>query len=428
MTKADPATLKKCQDLLLVAKFVASSSWPYLASAVTRMRERWTDDVPTMGVDKYLRLYLNPNYVVRLKAPTLALLIAGHEVQHVLGDHSDRLTAYRTDEVGGNSFANVCHDLAINSGLQSFIDSANEFRRRSGDIPLAFTMPTDGVFPSMFKDENGKPVPVGAISEEYAELLKYLRTPQCGKARGHSCGSGGGDAKQPWEEGDPDPADPETGATSVEVEVIRSQVAQAAVDQESEQRGTVPGGLRRWAESRLAPVKTPWPQLLRRAVKSGLSWARGRKEWSWAQLSRSAPPNILLPHPVDPEPSFVVLIDTSGSMGPADYDPLFRHVYAIMRAVGFRKVPVIACDSAASDVQYVTRIQDIKMVGGGGTDMGVGIAAAAALRKKMVIVFTDCCTTWSSEPRGMRVIIGATRPAPKNYPTPEWATVVACYD
>ncbi|MGW4501482.1 hypothetical protein ACWENR_23070 [Micromonospora sp. NPDC004336] len=46
------------------------------------------------------------------------------------------------------------------------------------------------------------------------------------------------------------------------------------------------------------------------------------------------------------------------------------------------------------------RIEDIELVGGGGTDMRVGLAASAALRPKdgIVIVATDGDTPWGDIP------------------------------
>jgi hypothetical protein len=78
------------QDLLKkfqVARLAALSCWPFVSSALLRLVPRWSNLVPTMGVDKHWRLYLNPAFVKDKTPAELALLITGHELQHALGDH-----------------------------------------------------------------------------------------------------------------------------------------------------------------------------------------------------------------------------------------------------------------------------------------------------------------------------------------------------
>jgi len=53
--------------------------------------------------------------------------------------------------------------------------------------------------------------------------------------------------------------------------------------------------------------------------------------------------------------------------------------------------------------------RQVELIGAGGTDMGAGIAAAAALRPRsaVTVVLTDGFTPWPDEPpRGMRVVVG----------------------
>jgi predicted metal-dependent peptidase len=74
----------------------------------------------------------------------------------------------------------------------------------------------------------------------------------------------------------------------------------------------------------------------------------------------------------------------------------------------------------------VRRVSDVRLVGGGGTGMRVGIAAAESAypRPDIVVVLTDGYTPWPDRPTRARlvaVIIGDQGAAQQ---APEWASAV----
>ncbi|MBU6151863.1 MAG: hypothetical protein KGR25_10460, partial [Chloroflexi bacterium] len=86
---------------------------------------------------------------------------------------------------------------------------------------------------------------------------------------------------------------------------------------------------------------------------------------------------------------------------------------------------VLAVDAEVHVTKQVFRANEVNLVGGGGTDMRVGIEAAARLhpRPEVVIVLTDGFTPWPNvPPRGMRVIAGIT--GGNRILVPEWIKVV----
>jgi predicted metal-dependent peptidase len=89
---------------------------------------------------------------------------------------------------------------------------------------------------------------------------------------------------------------------------------------------------------------------------------------------------------------------------------------------------VIACDAQAHEAQSVRSLATITLQGGGGTDMGAGLAAAAKLRPRpdLVVVLTDGFTPWpAAAPDGIRVIVGLMSPGGR---TPAWAKTVLVGD
>jgi predicted metal-dependent peptidase len=97
-------------------------------------------------------------------------------------------------------------------------------------------------------------------------------------------------------------------------------------------------------------------------------------------------------------------------------------VAGVLRGIGVRRnrIAVLSCDAAVGVVQQVTRAEELELLGGGGTDMRVGIETALAQpqRPDVIVVLTDGVTPWPEAPVAARVIaglIGADPPSP-----PDW--------
>jgi predicted metal-dependent peptidase len=115
-------------------------------------------------------------------------------------------------------------------------------------------------------------------------------------------------------------------------------------------------------------------------------------------------------------PVAAVVIDTSGSMGADDLSRALAETGELVSRVSRSRNPlrVIACDRSAAEAAVVRSADQVELVGGGGTDMRVGIRAAAELtpRVDLVVVITDGFTGWPDGPPrpGVRVIAVLTRP------------------
>jgi predicted metal-dependent peptidase len=192
--------------------------------------------------------------------------------------------------------------------------------------------------------------------------------------------------------------------------------------------GTVPIGLRRWAEDVLG-ARIDWRKVLAAEIRRGLAAVAGMVDYAYRKPSRraTAVDGVILPGFVRPVPEVAVVIDTSGSMHEALLGQALGEVESLFRALGSgrRRLRVIPCDASAHGLQRVTAARQIELLGGGGTDMGAGITAAGALkpRPSVVVVLTDGYTPWPAEPPvGMTVVVGLLRESPMS--PPRWARVV----
>ena len=131
------------------------------------------------------------------------------------------------------------------------------------------------------------------------------------------------------------------------------------------------------------------------------------------------------------------MIDTSGSVSDAELGSALLEVASIGRAVGGRRdlVTVLPCDAAARIVHPLCRAEGIPLIGGGGTDMRTGFAAALRTtpRPDVVVILTDGQTPWPGAQPACRTVVGLFRRRRQSYDEdseyvprrpPAWARVV----
>jgi hypothetical protein len=135
-------------------------------------------------------------------------------------------------------------------------------------------------------------------------------------------------------------------------------------------------------------------------------------------------------------PAVAVLIDTSGSVSDAELGTALGEVAGITRAsgVGANRVTVYSCGAAVRTAQRVCAAEQLTLVGGGGTDLRVGLrrALAATPRPDVVVALTDGFAPWPEAEPGVRVVAGLLGPAPhlddegrwQPGRPPPWAAVV----
>ena len=172
----------------------------------------------------------------------------------------------------------------------------------------------------------------------------------------------------------------------------------------------MPAGLLRWAEQTLQPA-VDWRRVLAAELRRAVADTAGAVDYSYRRPSRRAPVAgpVVLPALRRPVPEVAVVCDTSGSMTEDLLAAALAEVEGLLRSLGLaRQVRVLACDTAVGAVRRVTSARQVELVGGGGTDMGAGIDAAAALRPRpaVTVVLTDGFTPWPDRPpRGSRVVV-----------------------
>jgi len=147
-------------------------------------------------------------------------------------------------------------------------------------------------------------------------------------------------------------------------------------------------------------------------IRRGVATVARNADYSYRRPSRrQAAPGVVLASMRRPVPEVAIVCDTSGSMHEALLARALAEIDGILRRAGLRdgQARVLAVDTEVQALRRVTTAAQVRLAGGGGTDMGRGIEAAAALRPRpsIVVVLTDGLTPWPAlPPRRIRVIVG----------------------
>ena len=373
-------------DHLAAARLWAATRFPYLATGVFGAEVIADTGSGTVSVDESWRMHADPEVTAGWTAAQLGSVLI-HHVCHLLRTHGERAqgTGVRPEEAADWIRA---ADAEINDDL----------------VPAGLELPGHPVLPCDLRAEDG------LLAEQYFDLIRRPAGAGSGagaenqarSGRWLDCGSGA--------DGIPRPGQEDGGLSRWQADLLRRQVAQEVIAH-GKQAGTVPAGLLRWAEEVLSP-KVNWRAVLAAELRRAIAEVSGAVDYSYRRPSRrsAVAGPVVLPALRRPVPEVAVVCDTSGSMTEDLLAMVLAEVEGLLRALGLaRQVRVLACDTAVAPAQRVSSARQVQLIGGGGTDMGAGISAAAALRPRpaVTVVLTDGYTPWPDQaPKGMRVVVG----------------------
>jgi predicted metal-dependent peptidase len=367
---------------------------PYLASVLFACPLEIRPGIGTVSVSRRWVLQADPEVIAQLTADQLGRLLI-HLAAHLVRDHAGRAERAGVTTQERAERWNRCGDAEINDDLLA-----------------------DDCVPQVAPD---LPADLGCAPGGLAEA--YLVDAGDGPRR-WDCGSGA--------DGSPRPGDDPTGSDTAglppgDAELLRLGVA-AEIHRLAREPGSVPGGWRRWAESVL-PSRVDWRRLLAAEIRRGVAAVAGSVDYSYRRPSRrdGAARDVVLSTMVRPIPEVAVVCDTSGSMHDHLLARALAEVQGILTRAGVRELRVLAVDTDVHAVRRATRIEHVRLAGGGGTDMGAGVAAAAKMRPRpsVIVVLTDGYTPWPARPpAGIRVVVGLLADRGAVARPPAWARTV----
>jgi len=376
----------------MAAKIIAQARWPYMSTLIFSLRIVEAPDLPTLAVDAGWRMYYNPAFVLEQIPEVLATMVL-HEALHCVSKHSTRFQS-----LGREDSSHVTWNLAGDANINEILDEAK--------------MPW-GEFDPVRYDSLAKYGVKKAMTTEvtFFTMVKHFED-NPSKERDHSdCGSVTGGTSRGYEL--PKNNDENPTIKSDQQDVIRDRVAQDVIKHSREKgMGSVPGELLRWANELLNP-QIDWKRELAGSLRSSLATVLGKRDYTFSRPSRrqssmaQSDPEFILPSMRKPTPpTIAIVIDTSGSVNEKEITEFLSEVDGIATANGIAQgITVIPCDSQVGEIQKIRSISgiaEIKLRGGGGTDLRVGISAAESLKPqpKIIIVLTDGYTPWPDSING----------------------------
>jgi predicted metal-dependent peptidase len=365
---------------LQAARVRASYQRAYFAPALFNLIPVRTDLVAAMAVDTRWRLYYNEDFVASHTVEENAAVLI-HEVSHLLREHDARKHA-----------ASVRHDRLWNTAADCEI---NDDLLAEG-LPLPDNPPA----PERFGFSNGE-----NAETYYRQLLKpgsdTHRDPGDASLPSQDCGSGAHGESRPWELPDDDGRPGGVpGVDPVKAQLVRREVAHHILDRTGD-AGDAPLGWKRWAKTVLTP-KVDYMATIRHVVRKALRDSTiGRYDRTHRRPHRrqAAYGEFLMPsfHQPRPRPGF--LIDTSGSMQDSQLARAVAELAGLTRQLGYSTDVVVACcDVVVHDVRKMFSSGQLAMIGGGGTNIGVGIQWFVDHGPiDLLVIVSDCVTPWPVE-------------------------------
>lgn len=355
-------------DRIAAGKVLAARAEPYLAAALHALTVRAASGPGTCAVDRWWRLHVDADATVQWTPAQWGTVLRA-ETRRLLLGHPDRADRC-SDRIPSGVFA-LASDAVVNSDTH-----------RGGNVDWPRPAPRTEDYPGGH---------AGMAVEEVADLLRIQEVPPP-----DACGSGACGARQPWEQ--PDPAEDARTIGQAQSDLLRRQVAK-----QISEHGNATPGLELWAGDLLEP-RVDWRAALDGHVRAATAKAAGRRDYTYSRPSRRSAPagpggRAILPGMYAPEPPRVTVIrDTSGSMTGTGRDLVAEaagEIDGMLRARA--RVTVIDTDSETHAAQRLQgSAAQLTATGGGSTDMGVGLDAAAMQRPRphLAVVLTDGMTPW----------------------------------
>ena len=151
-----------------------------------------------------------------------------------------------------------------------------------------------------------------------------------------------------------------------------------------------------YARKNMQPPKVNWRNILRKILASNVdAIVKGKSDYSYKRTSRRlSDSKFIFPGMVTYQPKLMMGVDTSGSMSEEDHRRAIREIEGIIKSVNRNKdsLRIFSVDTEVKNCRPVSDVNKLRLQGGGGTQMGVGVDYCRTLPKKEIPDLYICAT------------------------------------
>lgn len=364
------------REIVQLARIALRKSHPYLSTAIFSLSLRESEEISTMGVDKFWRLYYNPKFVESLKFEEVTAVLY-HEILHLLRKHHKRAENLPYDFLA----INIAEDAEINDDIR------REGMKLPGECiyPETISCQENDIFENYLKN-----------AEKYVNERQELQNSFTNLPFGGGSGSDG--RIKPWE--DKEPRDSTEG--KLDEEAVLRKTASDIKAESAKNPGSVPGHLKDFADSIIPDNKIKPEKLLKRYLSQVTELSRfGEDSLTYARLHRKQGQyeNVRIPAGVSGKLNVSVILDTSGSMTDVINQALgivFNFAKSENLSVKVFSIDTEVRNIANGESLTKSKIKNI-VVGGGGTILTPAIIEAQKLNPSVIVVITDGFVEWENQ-------------------------------
>lgn len=274
------------------------------APIISSFRIVYSDLIPTMGVDKYARLMINPEFVVKNQNYMKGVII--HEVLHIFFGHTTdvRSKLAYTEDARHNQIANIAEDCAINQFISE-------------------SLPENAISPSVLHEMLNVNVDYNKSAEEYYDLIMKNLKDNNSLTMNIICATDKMNTKEMQDALD------KMGIEHISQEEVNDKVLDTA-KQISKSQGHQYGGLMQFALELLNP-KVDWRPLLQATIRNAEKkvWTIHSKQ-TFKRVSRRSG-QILIPKRYGQKIAVALSFDTSGSISEEMVNQFLSEVKTCMK-------------------------------------------------------------------------------------------------
>ena len=396
-TKITLAIRQSCRD------------WPWLATLLLRIRPVEKSGIGTAGCDERLKFYYDPEHVDDLSMDDLCYIIK-KSITHPVLRHSSRGKWIINDSNSQEAFT-IASDLsahqmfsADNQYIPDGCTTIETFRMKDGSkLPSGLCLEEYFSFVLQDLDEEesddedegqGEGQGEGQEESPSTTVPHDSGVPETSNCPPRNEGSSQDGQSREWE----DEPEVDDGVSDDELDRVIKHLAETASNSMSN-TGSADFSL---SVAQSTKPKVRPEQLLRQAVaKKFNKFKRGAEQQTFRRPSRRFNPDdkFIRPSYIKPTPSVTVVVDSSASMGSNDISLGLGMIDLALKGMQLGEVRVVSGDTdIKNDQKRITRLSDVEIKGGGGTDMGKIVNKVLDQKNSdlpdLVILVTDGGTAW----------------------------------